>query len=126
MKIPIITLLTVFFSIHSAWGAERRPVAQFQVAPLTQAKVVVADRMVLVSINNQPLKPVAPLDTFLWQEYQGGYIKYGDFNNDKVRDLALLTSISYGGTNPCYRIYRYNRQQQRFLPSNEPMRCNLR
>lgn len=92
---------------------------------MIQAKVIVADRMVLVSINNQALKPVAPVNPFLWQEYQGGYIKYGDFDKDKVRELALLTSISYGGINPCYYIYHYNKQQQRFLRSGEPMRCNL-
>ena len=125
MKIPTLILFSAFLILNPTWSAERTPTIQFQVAPFTQAKVVVADRMVLVSINNQPLKPIAPLDNFLWQEYQGGYIKYGDFDKDKVRELALLTSISYGGTQPCYHIYHYNKQQQRFLPSGEPMRCNL-
>ncbi|MBK8454493.1 MAG: hypothetical protein WAQ53_18705 [Thiofilum sp.] len=125
MKIPTSIIILVSFLLNPAWSAERRPIAQFQVAPLIQAKVIVADRMVLVSINNQALKPVAPVNPFLWQEYQGGYIKYGDFDKDKVRELALLTSISYGGINPCYYIYHYNKQQQRFLRSGEPMRCNL-
>lgn len=126
MKTPTIVLILTSFGLNPVWSAGKQPIMSFQVAPLIQAKIVVADRMVLASINNQPLKPIAPIDSFLWQEYQRGYIKYGDFDKDKVQELALLTSISYGGTNPCYRLYHYNPKQQRYLVGGEPMRCNLR
>jgi hypothetical protein len=125
MKIPtIITFISLLFS-STLIAAPKPPTIQFQVAPLTQARVFVSDRLIVVSINNQTPQTVAPTDSYLWAEYQKGYIKYGDFDHDKVQELALLTSISYGATNPCYHIYHYSMREQRYLPSGEPIRCNL-
>lgn len=125
MKIPTFSAFVMAFFITPVWSAPKPPIIQFQVAPLTQARISIGDRLIMVSINRQSPQVVAPIEPYLWEEYRNGYLKYGDFDGDKVQELAILASLSYGATNPCYNIYHYSPTKQRFLPSGEPMRCDL-
>ena len=125
MKKLLIGIFLVIFFLDQPSQAAESVVVKFKVTKLIQAEIRVADRSVMLSINQQPLQIIAPLNESLWKEYQKGYIRYGDFDGDKVQDLALLSSISYGGTNPCYEIYYYDTNKHHYLPSGEPLVCNI-
>jgi len=75
-------------------------------------KVYIKGSFVYAQISNRSLDmPVTKLKYVsgnLLNEFGADYIHIKDFSHNGLLDIGVLTSVGYGGSNRCYKVYEYS------------------
>ncbi len=55
-----------------------------------------------------PASKLKSISGYLLNEYGADYIHIEDLNHNGRLDIGILTSVGYGGSNPCYAVFEYS------------------
>ena len=82
--------------------------------PLIQAVLYLDKDMVMAEVNGGSPQAVIGIDLRLYQEHYADFFRLQDSNRDGVNELAILSSVGFGGLHKCYRVLHYNPRLHRF------------
>ena len=82
--------------------------------PLIQAVLYLDKDMVMAEVNGGSPQAVIGIDLRLYQEHYADFFRLQDSNRDGVNELAILSSVGFGGLHKCYRVLYYQARLHRF------------
>ena len=82
--------------------------------PLIQAVLYLDKDVVMAEVNDAAPQAVMGIDLRLYQEHYADFFRLQDINGDGVNELAILSSVGFGGMPKCYRVLHYNPRLQQF------------
>ena len=82
--------------------------------PLIQAVLYLDKDVVMAEVNDAAPQAVMGIDLRLYQEHYADFFRLQDSNGDGVNELAILSSVGFGGMPKCYRVLHYNPRLQQF------------
>jgi hypothetical protein len=82
--------------------------------PLIQAVLYLDKDMVMAEVNGGSPQAVIGIDLRLYQEHYADFFRLQDSNRDGVNELAILSSVGFGGMPKCYHVLHYNPRLQQF------------
>lgn len=82
--------------------------------PLIQAVLYLDKDMVMAEVNGGSPQAVIGIDLRLYQEHYADFFRLQDSNADGVNELAILSSVGFGGMPKCYHVLHYNPRLQQF------------
>jgi hypothetical protein len=82
--------------------------------PLIQAVLSLDKDVVMAEINEQVPQAVMGIDLRLYQDHYADFFRLQDSNHDGINELAVLSSVGFGGMHKCYRVLHYQPRLQRF------------
>lgn len=82
--------------------------------PLIQAVLYLDKDVVMAEVNGAAPQAVMGIDLRLYQEHYADFFRLQDSNADGVNELAILSSVGFGGMPKCYRVLHYNPRLQQF------------
>lgn len=82
--------------------------------PLIQAVLYLDKDVVMAEVNEGTPQAVMGIDLRLYQEHYADFFRLQDSNHDGVNELAILSSVGFGGLQKCYRVLHYQARLQRF------------
>ena len=68
----------------------------------------------MAEVNDAAPQAVMGIDLRLYQEHYADFFRLQDINGDGVNELAILSSVGFGGMPKCYRVLHYNPRLQQF------------
>ncbi len=101
---------------------------RFNITPdaTKRAQVYVLDNDIIAQVEQQKEQRLAGIYPPLLRQAGNQYLRHGDYNQDGYNDIAILSTLDTGGSNPCYFIHYYQADIQRFERQVEATHCNLR
>ena len=82
--------------------------------PLIQAVLYLDKDVVMAEVNEGEAQAVMGIDLRLYQDHYADFFRLQDHNRDGINELAILSSVGFGGMPKCYRVLHYNPRLQQF------------
>lgn len=113
--ISLVLASLVFVSSQAADVPNTRslPITLSQ-QPLIQAVLYLDKDVVMAEVNDAAPQAVMGIDLRLYKEHYAAFFRLQDSNRDGVNELAILSSVGFGGMPKCYRVLHYNPRLQQF------------
>ena len=113
INLVLANLMCVSSQAADAPNTRSLPITLSQ-RPLIQAVLYLDKDVVMAEVNEGTPQAVMGIDLRLYQEHSADFFRLQDGNRDGINELAILSSVGFGGMPKCYRVLHYNPRLQQF------------